>query len=536
MASFTRNSLIATAGVFCCRFTGLAREVIYSSLFGATGVMDAFNVAFRIPNTLRDLFAEGALSQSYTSVTTKVAENDGTDAAWELTQKITTQLISLMVALITIGILVTGPVVGLMYKGSPSADEVGLAAGLCRVMWPFIGFASVSALMMGALNVLGSFGLPMLASAAFNIVSVLCGLGLGLVIDPAYPEKLLHGQPLDPNILYAFAVGVLLGGASQVAVQLPKLRHSGFRWRANWQWRDPRVKRIWVLMIPGVLAAGITQINVLVNTTFSVSLAPGSVTALGNAFRLWQLPVGLFGVATGMVVLPSVSRLLAQQNGRREIAAHLARAIRFVAFFAVPSAVILGIWGVELVSLVFQRGQYSAANTLLTGQILAAYALGLLGYAGIKVVQPVFIALEKPLLPMFIALGALVVSISLNYYFVYVLHANAPWLALTTSVMTTLNFLFYAFYLYRLLGSLCLGTLLPGLARIAGAAVPLAGLCYVLDRWWMADFTTWSFLDKLFGLASAGAVAGILYLGLCWLLRVPELRQLSGQFKAREKA
>lgn len=531
MPSLKRSSLIASAGVLCCRLTGLAREVVYAALFGATGAMDAFNVAFRIPNTLRDLFAEGALSQSYTSVTAKVAESDGSAAAWELTQKITTQLVTLMVALITVGILVTGPMVDLMYKGSPGAQQVGLAAGLCRVMWPFIGFASVSALIMGALNVVGSFGLPMLASAAFNIVSVLCGLGLGLLIDPAYPDKLLHGQPLDPNILYAFAVGVLLGGAAQVAVQLPKLHRSGYRWRANWHWSDPCVKRIWKLMIPGVLAAGITQINVLVNTTFAVNLTPGSVTALGNAFRLWQLPVGLFGVATGMVVLPSVSRLLAQHNGRRDIAAHLAQAIRFVAFFAIPSAVILGLWGVELVSLVFQRGQYSPANTLLTGQVLAAYALGLLGYAGIKIVQPVFIAMEKPLLPMFIALGALAVSVSLNYYFVYVLHANAPWLALTTSVMTTLNFLFYVFYLYRLLGTLCLGTLLPGLLRIAAAALPLAGLCIALDRWWMADFTTWSFFDRFFGLAAAGAAAGLVYLGMCWILRVPELRELGAKVK-----
>ncbi len=524
MASFKRSSLIASGAVFCCRLTGLAREKVFALLFGLSGAMDAFNVAYRIPNTLRDLFAEGALSQSYTSVAAKVGEKDGMPAAWELTQKIVTQLISLMLAIITVGIMLSGTIMGLLYHGASKPEDMELATGLCSVMWPFIGFASLSALVMGALNIVGSFGLPMLASAAFNIVSILVGAAIGYFIDPSF----------GPKALYGFAIGVVIGGMAQLGVQLPKLRRAGFRWKLNWRWNDVFVKKIWVLMIPGVLAAGVTQLNVFVNSMFALHLENGSVAALNCAFRLWQLPVGLFGVATGMVVLPSVSRLLAQNAGKK-IADHLAQAIRFVAFFAVPCAVLLGFWGGAVVSLIYQGGRFTASDSLLTGDVLSSYSLGLLGYAGIKILQPVFIALEKPLLPMIIALCALVVSVSLNYYFVYVLHGNAAWLALTTSAITTLNFLFYAFYLRRLLGSLSLHILLPGLARIAGAALPLALLCAALNRYWLYDFTSWSFLDRLVALAAVGTAAVALYLGACWLLRVPELRELRGKLAARSR-
>lgn len=537
MASLKRNSLIASAAIFCCRFTGLAREAVYSALYGATWPLDAFLVAFRVPNTLRDLFAEGALSQSYTSVAAKVAEKEGIAAAEELTQKIATQLITLMLAVVTIGILLTGPLMDLIYANPPNPDSVGLATDLCRVMWPFIALASLSALIMGVLNIFGSFGLPMLASAAFNLVSILCGLGGGFLIDPSFLSKVIDKEPVSPDVLYGFAVGVLVGGVAQIVVQLPKMRSTGIRWRWNWHWRDPMVKRVALLMVPGVLAAGVTQINVLVNTSFAAGhLEGGSVTALSNAFRLWQLPVGLFGVATGMVVLPSISRLMAK-NARGEIIEYLATAIRFVAFFAVPSAIVLGLWGEEIVSLIFQRGNFVAKDALLTGQVLTAYTFGLLGYAGIKVVQPVFMALEKPLLPMYIAIGALAVSVSLNYYFVCVLHANAPWLAMTTSVITTLNFLFYAIYLRRLLGGLGLSILLPGLLRIAGAALPMALLCYALHRCWFTDFTSqaWGFLDRLAALAVGGAAAALLYLGISWILRVPELAEARSKLAGRSR-
>ncbi len=615
MSSLHKKSLIATAAIFCCRFTGLLREVVYTGLFGATAALDAFLTAFRVPNMLRDMFAEGALSQSFTSVMSKEEEAKGPDAAWNLAHQVVSQLISLMLIIIGLGVLLSGvfmqalyperavldisvpagvvapaePVVTAVYKGSTvdadgrlhasfeasapltAGDEplllrasrvnkmtpgqelviatgetapphairaetqsfMGMAADLCRIMWPFIMLASLSALSMGALNVFGIFGLPNLASAAFNLTTVIAGCAIGWMIDPSF----------GPTALYGFAIAVVLGGVAQVLVQLPALRRKGYRpqWKLGLAlkagkliFQDSAVRRVWMLMIPGVIAAGITQTNIFINTSFALYLPGGSVTALSSAFHLWQLPVALFGVAVGMVVLPSVSRM-SLHKGNDEIPQHLAKAMRFVAFFAVPSAVILGLWGQEIVSIFFQRGRFDATASALTGQVLAAYSLGLLGYAGMKVLQPVFLALEKPWAPAGLALFAAVISLSLNYCFVHVFDLGVTWLALTTSLVTTLNFFFYFLYLRHLLGSMAGRVLVPGLLRILGAGMVLGVLCWQTREIFFTGFLEWGFFARLGALALAGLIVGGIYLAACFLFRVPELEAFARRFLTRRK-
>lgn len=613
MSTLRQKSLIATAAIFCCRFTGLLREVVYTAFFGATGALDAFLTAFRIPNMLRDMFAEGALSQSFTSVMSKVEEQEGREAAWQLAHRVASQLISLMVCLVAAGVLLAGvfmqalyperatlqleypagtaaqATVEAIYRGtSEDADGrhkasftlstplegasdasclrmkalqeltpgqnvklslspaepgtlkveqqsfMGLATDLCRIMWPFILLASLSALSMGALNVFGIFGLPNLASAAFNLTTIALGSALGWWIDPTF----------GPRALYGFAIAVVCGGAAQVLVQLPALRKKGYRphWDIGLAFRKgkltfthPKARQVWYLMIPGVIAAGITQTNIFINTSFALYLPEGSVTALSSAFHLWQLPVALFGVAVGMVVLPSVSRMTLRA-GNQEIASHLAEAMRFVAFFAVPSSVVLGLWGEEIVSIFFQRGRFDAQASLLTGQVLAAYSLGLLGYAGMKVLQPVFLALEKPWAPAGIALAACAFSIGLNYLFVHILHLGASWLALTTSLVTTLNFLFYFFYLRYLLKGMACRKLIPGLMRILGAGLVLGVICWQIRGLFFATFLDWGFFARLGSMALAGCVAGAVYFAACFLFRVPELEGISSRLLKRRKS
>lgn len=665
MSSLHRKSLIATAAIFCCRFTGLLREVVYTALFGATGALDAFLTAFRVPNMLRDMFAEGALSQSFTSVVSKVERQEGTAAAWTLAHRVGSQLVSLMLCLVSVGILLAGSfmqqlyperakvvltapteapsasgmdvaagtlpaeeapaapgivaTVGrtteagtsataettgepgvsgaavtatflglrsdadglreacfsapsglsgltslscvrvsglekkhpgepvLLYMGekptaSPSVaalrveprSYLGLATDLCRIMWPFILLASLSALSMGVLNMFGIFGLPNLASAAFNLTTIALGIGIGWFLDPTF----------GPRALYGFAIAVVFGGMAQLLVQLPRLRQKGYRF--HWDiglclkngrpaFTDEKVRRVWVLMVPGVIAAGITQTNIFINTSFALYLPGGSVTALSSAFHLWQLPVALFGVAVGMVVLPAVSRMTLVE-GKGAIAGHLAQAMRFVAFFAVPSAVVLGLWGEEIVSIFFQRGRFDAAASALTGQVLAAYSFGLLGYAGMKVLQPVFLALEKPWAPAGLALAACAISISLNYTFVHVLHLGASYLALTTSVVTLLNFFFYFFYLRHLLGSMACHLLVPGVLRIVASGIVLGILCWQVRELFFEGFTVWGFWARLSGMAVAGAVAGGIYLAACFFFRVPELEAFATRFLLRRRS
>lgn len=525
MSSLMRSSLIASVCIFLCRFTGMARALVFTSLFGASGFLDAFYTAFRIPNLLRDLFAEGALSQSYTSVTAKVKTTDGDQAAWELTNKVATQLASLMVAIVTIGIILSGPLMELLYTKSPSASATAFATDLCRIMWPFILFASLSALTMGTLNIIGVFGLPMIASAAFNIVTIVFGLLFGYMFDPSF----------GPKALYGFSIAVVLGGIAQWLVQLPRLRREGYRWKTNFSWKDKNVYKIWGLMIPGVVASGTTQFNVLINNAFALELEKGSVTALTTAFQLWQLPVGLFGVATGMVVLPAVSRMMVG-DGRKEVAVHVAKALRFVSFFAVPSVVILGILGEECISVIFQWNKFGADAVAMTGGVLSAYAVGLLGYAGTKIVQPVFLALEKRWVPLIAASTALIISVSLNYTFVRILHKDASWLALTTSVITTLNFLFYFLYLRKQLGGICGKMLLSGFSKIVLAGLVFAAVCYTGKIFLLDGFTSWGFFPRISMLASVGGVGGLLYLAVAWCLRTPELEMLKERLKARTRS
>jgi putative peptidoglycan lipid II flippase len=291
---------------------------------------------------------------------------------------------------------------------------------------------------------------------------------------------------------------------------------------------------VWLLMLPGVIAAGITQTNIFINTAFALYLQPGSVTALSSAFHLWQLPVALFGVAVGMVVLPTVSRMtLTSGDSGNEISAHLAKALRFVALFAVPSAVFLSIWGTEIVSVFYQRGRFDAAAADFTGSVLAAYSFGLLAYAGMKVLQPVFLALEKPWAPAGLALVAFCISVGCNYTFVHILGLPAMYLALTTSIVTTLNFLFYFLYIRHLLGGMSLHILMPGLLRIMGAGVVLALVCWSAGHFFFADFTSWSFFSRFGALAVGGSVCGALYVGACLLFRVPELQAVTGRFLKR---
>lgn len=611
-----KKSLIATVTIFCCRFTGLLREIVFTSLFGATGALDAFLTAFRVPNMLRDMFAEGAMSQSFTSVMSKVEKQQGPAAAWRLAHRVSSQLISLMVCIVALGILLAGTFMQQLYPerarvvlqtpwGAPvmqcadaafrgfrttidgtkevvftsnerlhgltesscirvSAVEklhhgqtlvltaategvpagatrveaqsfMGLATNLCRIMWPFILLASVSALCMGALNVFGVFGLPNLASAAFNLTTVGVGAAVGWFIDPGF----------GPQALYGFAIAVVCGGAAQVLFQLPKMRSKGYRlhWDIGLKWdgrwfcfTDDAARRVWLLMLPGVIAAGITQTNIFINTAFALYLQPGSVTALSSAFHLWQLPVALFGVAVGMVVLPSVSRMALTSGGEagKEISVHLAKALRFVALFAVPSAIFLCIWGEQIVSVFYQRGRFDAAASAFTGDVLAAYSLGLLAYAGMKVLQPVFLALEKPWAPAGLALVAFCISVGCNYTFVHVFNMPATYLALTTSIVTTLNFCFYFLYIRHLLGSMSCGVLLPGLLRILGAGTVLALACWCACEFCFSAFTSWSFLSRFGALALAGSLAGVIYLVACMIFRVPELQMLTSRLLRRK--
>src|SRR5580704_8194564 len=270
----TRAAGVVGLAVLCSRVLGLAREQIFAALFGGGRVMDAFTIAFRIPNLLRDLFAEGALSTAFATVFARTAALEGEAAAWRLANKVATLAIVTLSAITVLGILSASWLVAALAPGF-DASKAELTVTLTRVMYPFILLVSLAALVMGMLNARNVFGVPAMASSFFNLGSIIAGVLIGYWIDPLFGVRAILG----------LAIGTLIGGTLQLVVQLPALRRAGYVFRLDLRWRDPGVRAILRLMGPSVIAASTTQVNVLVNSVFASQLGDGPTFWLTVAFR-----------------------------------------------------------------------------------------------------------------------------------------------------------------------------------------------------------------------------------------------------------
>src|SRR6266403_4280424 len=414
--------------VMCSRLLGLAREQIFGGLFGGGGAMDAFTAAFRIPNLLRDLFAEGALSTAFVATFTKTIARGGDDAAWQLANKVATLTAVVLGAVCAAGMVFSLQLVAALAPGFDPA-KAALTVQLTRIMFPFILLVSLAALIMGMLNSKSVFGMPAMASSFFNIGSIVGGVTLGFWIDPHF----------GPRALVGLAVATVFGGALQLAVQLPSLARLGYRFHPDFRWRDAGVKAILLLMGPSVIAASTTQFNVLINSMFASTLGDGPIFWLSIAFRLMQLPLGLFGVALGTVTLPLLSRLVVagQMIGFR---AELARAMRLMFLLTVPSTIGLMMLAEPIISVLYQHGRFGANEAAQAGGALRFYAIGLAGYAALKVLVNAFYALDRRKTPMLVSFLAVGLNLLFNWIFTIRLGWGHRGLAFSTGCIATLNF------------------------------------------------------------------------------------------------
>src|SRR5882762_3403920 len=320
----TRATGVVGIAILCSRVLGLIREVVIAALFGATKNMDAFLTAFRAPNMLRDLFAEGALSTAFITTFSKRIATEGDASAWRLASKVATLTVVFMSAVTLLGILFAPQLIDVMTWWSWSPEKTAITILLTRIMFPFILLVSLAALVMGMLNAKHVFGMPAMASSFFNLGSIIGGVALCYWLDPQPDWRHPH---FGERGLVGLSIATLIGGFLQLIVQFPALRRVGFRFRPDFNWRDPGVRTILVLMGPATIAASAVQVNVAVNSGFASALGDGPMTWLNIAFRLMQLPLGLFGVAVATVTLPLVSRSAAVGN-MDEFRAILARGIR----------------------------------------------------------------------------------------------------------------------------------------------------------------------------------------------------------------
>ncbi|GAC1453558.1 MAG: murein biosynthesis integral membrane protein MurJ [Steroidobacteraceae bacterium] len=496
----TRAAAVVGLAVLCSRVLGLAREQIFAALFGGGRVMDAFTIAFRIPNLLRDLFAEGALSTAFVTVFTRTAALEDDAAAWRLANKVATLAAVTLSAITVLGILSAPWLVALLAPGF-DPQKAALTVTLTRVMYPFILLVSLAALVMGMLNARSVFGVPAMASSFFNLGSIVAGVLIGLWLDPHFGQRAILG----------LAIGTLIGGALQLLVQLPALHALGYAWRADFHWRDPGVRAILGLMGPSVIAASTTQVNVLINSVFASRLGDGPTFWLTVAFRLMQLPLGIFGVALGTVALPLLARMAATGN----IAAfrsELARGMRLAFLMTIPASAGLMVLAEPIISVLYQHGRFGAHETAESAGALRFYALGLCGYAALKVLVNAFYALDRRKTPMVVSFLAVGLNLLLNWIFTLQLGWGHRGLAFATACVASSNFLILYVLMRAQLGTLESRAMLALLGRIAVATSCLLAVAWAGGQLLLANWAVQAFWPKLASLMLVvGAGAGAFY-------------------------
>ncbi len=522
-----RAAGLVGAATSVSRVLGLVREMVFAALFGASAgpAADAFTVAFRIPNLLRDLFAEGALSAAFVPAITRALARDGREAAWRLASAVFSGIAIVAGGIALLGILASWPLARLFAPGFAAvAGKLELTAGLTAVMWPFLPLVALAAAAMGLLNACGRFFVPAVAPALFNVGMILCGVALA----PLMPRV-----GLEP--IYAMAIGALAGGAGQVLVQWPAMRAESVRLRFTWRfWSHPGVREVARLMAPATVGLAATQINLLVTTILASGLVQGAATWLTYAFRIMYLPIGLFGVAVGTAAAPAIARAAAVED-RAGVARTVADGLRLVAVLTLPATAGLVALAEPIAALLYQRGAFLPADTAATAAALRAYAIGLTAYSAVKVVVPAYYALGVPQIPVRISFAAVALNIAMSVVL------REPFghvgLALAVALTATFNVAALVVGLRRRVGPIgarrvATGT---GLALAASALMGVASLgLYRLFLSGLESLTRPA--GPALALILAIAASAVLYLGLCTAFRLDEaadLRRLGGRLLAK---
>jgi putative peptidoglycan lipid II flippase len=550
-----KSAFIVGISVMGSRLMGVVREQIFAFMFGSSNVADAFLTAFRIPNLLRDLFAEGALSTAFTTTFTKTWHKEGEGAAWHLARLVLSMLtfvLGIICVLGTLGAPWLVHIIGGGFVDVPGKFE--LTVRMTQLLFPFILFVSLAAAAMGILNSRNVFGIPASASTVFNIVSVIAGALLAYLFEPQQSWSHPH---FGERAIFGWCFGVLLGGLAQLAMQLPALFQQGFNYRGILKFRDffhdPGLRMVMILMVPSAIAGSAVQINVAVNGQFA-SHIPGAVSWLYYAFRLVQLPIGIFGVAIATVTLPAVARQHALDD-LKAFGKTVEEALRFGFYLTLPASLGLCAIAAPVIQLIYEHGTFKAASTQQTALALQAYTIGLAGYSGIKILVPCFYAMQPPRFEsvpgstfwqsfrhfiwnvvLFTPARVSLIGIAINLVLCFVLYdycnLGHVGLAMTTGFVAVLNFLQLT---YAISQKINLGTAADWLsyfARVSLAALACGGTVLALDTLLLANRTTHSLLGALILFIDIG-IAGAVYLFLTIALKVPESVELVSLIKRK---
>ncbi len=446
------------------RVLGYVRDMVVAHAFGAGPVTDAFLVAFRIPNLLRRLLGEGALSTAVIPVFTETLTRGGPTAFARLARAATGAAIVVLCVVSALGVLLSRPVVALMAPGWRADGALfELAVTLTRVMFPYLVLVGLAALAMGALNAHHRFFTAAVGPAVVNVAMIIAVLTLAAHVDPP---------------IMALPIGVLVGGLGQLLVQLPELRRLGVPLTPSAEWRHPAVARLAHRLWPAVFALAAVQITVVVNTLLASLLPAGTVSYLYYADRVMEFPLGIFGIALATAALPSMSAQAAR-NDMVALRGTLEFALRMAAFVAVPAAVGLVMLGGPIVTVLFQRGEFTASDAVLTAQALVGYSVGLPAFSATRIAAQTFYALGDTRTPVWVGFISVAVNVVLALLLMWPMRHTG--LALASSLSSYVNAVVLCWILRRRLQGPRRAILGPSLARTFGASALLALWCAALS-------------------------------------------------------
>lgn len=494
------------------RILGFIRDMVTAFFFGTTDAADAFFMAFTIPNLLRRLFAEGTMTVSFVPVFSDYLVNKGKEEAFKVARITMTLLTLFLMATVLAGILFSPQIIAVFapgFKGDPEKWE--LTIYLTRLMFPYILFISLTSLAMGILNSMGHFLAPASAPMLLNISMI----GAMFFISPFLEVPIL-----------GLALGVIIGGVLQLILQIPILRKKGLSLRPNFNFSHPAVKTIFRLMLPAIFGASIYQLNVVVIRLLASLLPQGSVSYLYYADRLAQFPLGIFAVAIGTAILPSMSRMAAL-NKMDELKETLTDALKMTLYITVPAAVGLMVLRLPIISLIFFRGEFDFKSVEYTAEALLFFAVGLPFVSAVRVVANAFYAIKDTLTPVKVGAVSIIVNILLSVILMEPLGVSG--LALAVSLSAFLNLFFLVTIFYRRIGRMGIEKLAVSLLRI-GVGSAIMGLA----AWFVASMIRWDMvggtIEKILILLVAVIVGVVIYAFSTYLLGSHEFKAIIGPF------
>jgi putative peptidoglycan lipid II flippase len=511
-----RAAGIVGSATLLSRVLGYVRDMAIAYLFGAGWATDAFFVAFRIPNTLRRLFGEGATTVSFIPVYTDYLLHRTKEESQELVDVAFTLASSVLIALTILGMVFSPQIVAVLAPGFKDPKQVELTILMTRIVFPYLFFIGLVALAMGILNAHRHFAAPALAPTLLNLS----------MIASAYFFFHRFTEPI-----VSLAIGVLFGGVIQLAFQIPFLIKRGVMFRFNFHFLHPAIKRICILMGPAVLGVAVAQINIFIGNILASFLLAGSISHLYYAYRLIEFPLGIFVIALGTAALPSFSQLVSEGK-MDEFRDTISFSVRLVLFVTIPAMVGLIVLRVPIIHLLFQHGAFDHRDTLMTARALFYFGIGLWAIAGVRIIAPAFYAVQDTKTPVKMGIVSLFAYVGLSLVLMGPMkHAG---LALANSLASVINVFLLLVCLRRRIGEIDWARIFRSLIQVAVASIAMGWVAY-----WVAGRTSWLnpgyWGEKIFFLA-AGIAAGVFtYIAISYLLKNSEISFLMDMLRGRRK-